>query len=59
MQDFSVGEEVVAYLTTKSGGNTLSEKAIVITKKISGHTIEYKTVGDDLKPYCTIESNRL
>ncbi|HAB38245.1 MAG TPA: hypothetical protein DCE52_09680, partial [Rhodobacteraceae bacterium] len=43
MQDFSVGEEVVAYLTTKSGGKTLSEKAIVITKKISGHTIEYKT----------------
>jgi len=50
LQNFSYGDKLIAYMTTKRDNKTLAEKAIVITKKSSGHTIEYQTVGDELKP---------
>lgn len=50
LHDFNFGDKLIAYMTTKRGNKTLAEKAIVITKKSSGHTIEYQTVGDELIP---------
>jgi RHS repeat-associated protein len=56
LQDFSFGDKLIAYMTTKSGNKTLSEKAIVITKKSSGHTIEFQTVDDELRPGVLLNS---
>ena len=56
LQDFDYGDELIAYMTTKGHSKTLAEKAIVITKKLGGHEISYKTVGDALVPETSLSS---